>query len=116
MAMGIDKYNAECRSIVMKYSHEWERTVKRAGRWIDMENDWKTLNIDFMESVWWVFKQLFEKGQVYRGFKVGFIIILPHFSYDVSYSLISFAFLTRNGNTISDHALLHGLPHPSFQL
>ena len=77
--MGIDKYNAECRSIVMKYATEWETTVNRMGtfewlnnlgRWIDFKNDYKTLNLPFMESVWWVFKQLFDKGQVYRGFRV----------------------------------------------
>eukprot|EP00164_Ancoracysta_twista_P005275 GFYU01007220.1.p1 GENE.GFYU01007220.1~~GFYU01007220.1.p1 ORF type:complete len:1143 (+),score=481.12 GFYU01007220.1:42-3470(+) len=70
MAMGIDKYNAECRAIVMRYSKEWEIIVKRLGRWIDFENDYKTLNPSFMESVWWVFKTLFEKSLVYRGFKV----------------------------------------------
>ena len=70
MAMGIDVYNEECRSIVMRYSKEWEIVVQRIGRWIDFENDYKTLDPSFMESVWWVFKQLFEKGLVYRGFKV----------------------------------------------
>jgi isoleucyl-tRNA synthetase len=52
LAMGIDKYNEECRSIVMRYSKEWEVTVKRLGRWIDFENDYKTLDPSFMESVW----------------------------------------------------------------
>jgi isoleucyl-tRNA synthetase len=70
LAMGIGAYNEECRSIVMRYSKEWESVVKRIGRWIDFENDYKTLDPTFMESVWWVFKQLFEKGLVYRGFKV----------------------------------------------
>merc|ERR1712071_134012 len=70
MKMGIDKYNAECRKIVMRYSQEWEKSVSRLGRWIDFKNDYKTLYPWFMESVWWVFKQLYEKGLVYRGFKV----------------------------------------------
>ncbi|GAB4817754.1 hypothetical protein N2152v2_004800 [Parachlorella kessleri] len=70
LEMGIDKYNEECRSIVMRYSKEWENIVHRLGRWIDFENDYKTLDPGFMESVWWVFKQLFDKGLVYRGFKV----------------------------------------------
>lgn len=70
MALGIDKYNEECRSIVMRYSKEWEKTVTRLGRWIDFKNDYKTLNPEFMESVWWVFGQLWEKGLVYQGFKV----------------------------------------------
>ena len=69
LELGIDKYNEECRSIVMRYSKEWEQTVTRLGRWIDFENDYKTLNASFMESVWWVFGQLWEKGLVYRGFK-----------------------------------------------
>ena len=70
LKLGIDKYNEECRSIVMRYAKEWEKTVVRMGRWIDFENDYKTLDPTFMESVWWVFKSLFEKGLVYRGFKV----------------------------------------------
>eukprot|EP00455_Lapot_gusevi_P000504 TRINITY_DN1022_c0_g1_i5.p1 TRINITY_DN1022_c0_g1~~TRINITY_DN1022_c0_g1_i5.p1 ORF type:complete len:1103 (-),score=421.81 TRINITY_DN1022_c0_g1_i5:126-3374(-) len=68
--LGIDRYNAECRSIVMRYSSEWEHIVKRMGRWIDFANDYKTMNPQFMESVWWVFKQLYEKNLVFRGFKV----------------------------------------------
>ncbi|KAJ3369980.1 isoleucine--tRNA ligase [Allomyces arbusculus] len=70
MKMGIKAYNAECRKIVMRYADEWRTTVNRMGRWIDFDNDYKTLNPSFMESVWWVFKQLFEKDQVYRGFRV----------------------------------------------
>lgn len=68
--MGIAKYNEECRSIVMKYATEWETTVNRMGRWIDFKNDYKTLNLSFMESVWWVFNQLYNKEQVYRGYRV----------------------------------------------
>lgn len=70
MAMGIDKYNAECRAIVMRYSSEWRKTVERLGRWIDFDNDYKTLNPSFMETVWWVFGQLWKKDLVYRGLKV----------------------------------------------
>ncbi|EDQ92788.1 uncharacterized protein MONBRDRAFT_19043 [Monosiga brevicollis MX1] len=68
--MGIAKYNEECRSIVMRYADEWRYTVNRLGRWIDFDNDYKTLYPWFMESVWWVFKQIFDKDMVYRGFKV----------------------------------------------
>ncbi len=67
--MGIANYNAECRAIVMRYSSEWEKTIKRVGRWIDFKNDYKTMHLSYMESVWWVFKELHEKGLVYRGFK-----------------------------------------------
>ncbi|NWW71659.1 SYIC protein, partial [Climacteris rufus] len=68
--MGIEAYNSECRGIVMRYAKEWEFSVTRLGRWIDFENDYKTLYPEFMESVWWVFKQLYDKGLVYRGVKV----------------------------------------------
>jgi isoleucyl-tRNA synthetase len=70
MDIGIEKYNAECRAIVMRYADEWKSTVQRMGRWIDFDTGYKTLQPSFMESVWWVFGQLWEKDQVYRGFKV----------------------------------------------
>jgi isoleucyl-tRNA synthetase len=67
---GIKNYNDECRKIVMRYSSEWETIVKRLGRWIDFKDDYKTMDLSFMESVWWVFKQIFDKGYVYRGCKI----------------------------------------------
>lgn len=70
LALGIDKYNAECRSIVMRYASEWRSTVERMGRWIDFDNDYKTLNTTFMESVWWGFSELYKKGMVYKGTRV----------------------------------------------
>ncbi|TVU08293.1 hypothetical protein EJB05_41693 [Eragrostis curvula] len=68
--LGIAKYNETCRSIVTKYVSEWEAVVTRSGRWIDFRNDYKTMDISFMESIWWVFAQLWEKDLVYKGFKV----------------------------------------------
>ncbi|XP_059185141.1 isoleucine--tRNA ligase, cytoplasmic [Centropristis striata] len=68
--MGIAEYNKQCRNIVMRYSNEWETSVRRMGRWIDFDNDYKTLYPWFMETVWWVFNQLYDKGLVYRGVKV----------------------------------------------
>eukprot|EP00850_Spirogloea_muscicola_P006897 SM000033S12418 [mRNA] locus=s33:848870:857947:- [translate_table: standard] len=70
LEMGIEAYNEECRSIVMRYSKEWEKIITRCGRWIDFQNDYKTMDPEFMETVWWVFNQLHRKGLVYRGFKV----------------------------------------------
>ncbi|PHH61584.1 hypothetical protein CDD81_8165 [Ophiocordyceps australis] len=67
---GIAKYNEECRSIVMRFATEWRQTVERLGRWIDFDNDYKTMDPKFMETLWWVFKQLFDKGQVYQGHRV----------------------------------------------
>jgi len=67
---GIANFNEECRKIVLRYTSEWRETVERMGRWVDFENTYKTMDLSFMESVWWVFKQLFDKGLVYEGFKV----------------------------------------------
>ncbi|EFC47212.1 isoleucyl-tRNA synthetase [Naegleria gruberi] len=67
---GIARYNDKCESIVMKYSSEWEQIITRLGRWIDFKNDYKTMNFSFMESVWWVFKQLWDKNLVYKGVRV----------------------------------------------
>ena len=69
-AMGIRAYNAECRGIVTRYCAQWEDIVTRLGRWIDFKNDYKTMEPWYMESVWWVFKSVFEKNLVYRGFKI----------------------------------------------
>lgn len=67
---GIKNYNDECRKIVMRCASQWQQIVNRFGRWIDFENDYKTMDLSFMESVWWVFKQIYEKGLVYRGSRV----------------------------------------------
>jgi isoleucyl-tRNA synthetase len=67
---GIKNYNDKCREKVMKYANMWERVVNRFGRWIDFKNDYKTMDLNFMESVWWVFKQIYEKGLVYRGARI----------------------------------------------
>ncbi len=67
---GVGKFNNACREIVSRYSSQWRSTINRLGRWVDFDNDYKTMNIDFMESVWWVFKSLYDKGLIYKGFKV----------------------------------------------
>ncbi|MBL7666141.1 MAG: isoleucine--tRNA ligase [Bacteriovoracaceae bacterium] len=68
--LGVRKYNEECRGIVSRYTQEWEKTISRLGRWVDFENDYKTMDLSFMESVWWVFKQCWDKGLIYQGNKV----------------------------------------------
>lgn len=67
---GIAKFNEACRSIVLRYTAEWEQTVHRMGRWIDFSETYRTMDKNFMESVWWVFGELYQKGLVYEGFKV----------------------------------------------
>ncbi|MCE5318826.1 MAG: isoleucine--tRNA ligase [Parachlamydia sp.] len=69
-AFGIAKFNEECRKIVLRYTEEWKELVQRMGRWVDFSNTYHTMDLSFMESVWWVFKQLHDKGLVYEGFKV----------------------------------------------
>jgi len=67
---GIANFNEECRKIVLRYTGEWKNTVDRIGRWVDFDHTYRTMDRTFMESVWWVFKQLWDKGLVYEGFKV----------------------------------------------
>ncbi|RNF08377.1 isoleucine--tRNA ligase [Trypanosoma rangeli] len=99
MALGIDKYNDTCQSIVMRYSEEWRKTVTRMGRWIDFDNDYKTMYMSYMESVWWVFRQLWDKGLIYRGFKV-----MP-FSTACSTPLSNFE-ANSNYKTVNDSSVL----------
>ncbi|WP_419168807.1 isoleucine--tRNA ligase [Halobacteriovorax sp.] len=68
--LGVAGYNQECRSIVDRYTTEWRKTVTRLGRWVDFDNDYKTMDPTFMESCWWVFKSLWDKDMVYKGTKV----------------------------------------------
>lgn len=67
---GVKGYNYECRSIVQRYTSEWERTITRIGRWVDFKNDYKTMDANFMESVWWVISELWRKDYIYQGTKV----------------------------------------------
>ena len=69
-AFGIAEFNDACRTSVLRYTAEWERYVTRQARWVDFDNDYKTLDLDYMESVMWAFKTLSDKGLVYEGFKV----------------------------------------------
>lgn len=67
---GVGVFNEQCRSMVQTYVAEWRRTVTRMGRWVDFDNDYKTMDPDFMESVWWVFKQLWDQGRVYKSYRI----------------------------------------------
>jgi isoleucyl-tRNA synthetase len=66
---GIAKFNEACRASVLKYTNEWEDIVSRMGRWIDFKNDYKTMDPEYMESIWWVFKELWNKDMIYQGLK-----------------------------------------------
>lgn len=68
--LGIDKFNQACHREVMRLDSEWEKIIDRLGRWVDFENNYKTMDKTFMESVWWGFKQLYEKDLIYEGRKI----------------------------------------------
>ena len=66
---GIDQFNDKCRDCVLTYVDEWKKVIRRLGRWIDMENAYKTMDMEYMESIWWVFKSLWDKDMIYEGRK-----------------------------------------------
>ncbi len=68
--LGIGKFNETCRSKVLEFVAEWRKTIRRIARWVDFDNSYKTMDRDYMESVWWAFKQIYDKGLVYEGRKV----------------------------------------------
>ncbi len=69
-AYGIDRFNDYCRTSVMQFTDDWRRYVTRQARWVDFDNDYKTLDLSYMESVMWAFKTLWDKGLVYEGYRV----------------------------------------------
>lgn len=68
--LGIDKFNAACREEVLRLDKEWEKIINRLGRWVDFKNNYKTMDNNYMESVWWGFGQLHQKGLIYQGRKI----------------------------------------------
>ena len=66
---GIGKFNAKAKESVMRFADEWRKIVPRLGRWVDMENDYTTMDASYTESVWWIFKTLHDRGLIYEGFK-----------------------------------------------
>ncbi|MFH0749809.1 MAG: isoleucine--tRNA ligase [Candidatus Gottesmanbacteria bacterium] len=68
--LGIDTFNDACRSAILRFDTEWEKVIRRIGRWVDFKHSYKTMDKTYMESVWWAFKSLWDKGFVYEGRKV----------------------------------------------
>ena len=100
---GVAEFNEACRANVLTYTREWERIIGRLGRWVDFENDYKTMDATFMESVWWVFRQLWEKGLVYEDFRV-----MPY-SWALSTSLSNFE-ANSNYKLVTDPAITVTMP------
>jgi len=69
-ALGVAGFNEVCRGLVLRYTAEWRRTIRRLGRWVDHDHGYRTMDTDFMESVWWAFAELWNKGLIYEGFRV----------------------------------------------
>ncbi len=67
---GVAKFNEDCRSIVLRFTSQWKKTITRMGRWVDFDNGYRTMDKDYMESIWWVFKSLHEKGLIYQGYNI----------------------------------------------
>lgn len=70
MEKGVGVFNEQCRSMVQTYVAEWRKTITRMGRWVDFDRDYKTMDPDFMESVWWVFKKLWDQGRIYKSYRI----------------------------------------------
>ncbi|MFZ2970872.1 MAG: class I tRNA ligase family protein, partial [Minisyncoccia bacterium] len=66
---GVDKFNEACHNSVLRYADEWKKFIPRIGRWVDMDNDYRTMDWKYTESIWWVFSELYKKGLIYEGNK-----------------------------------------------
>jgi len=91
LKIGVHKFNELARSRVLTYTEEWKRVIERLGRWADMENAYKTMDLTFMESVWWVFAQLWKKGLIYEGYRS--MHICPRCETTLSQSEVSDSYL-----------------------
>ncbi|MCP4304615.1 MAG: isoleucine--tRNA ligase [bacterium] len=105
---GVGSFNEACRTMVQATTDDWEIITKRIGRWIDFENDYKTMDVEFMESVWWVFKALWEKGLIYKDFKVlpysyGATTPLSNFEANLDYRDVDDPAITVRLEVPSDH-------------
>jgi len=99
MQYGVGKFNEQCRSIVLRYTEEWKKTVTRMGRWVDFEHGYRTMDPKYMESIWWVFKTLYEKGYIYEGYN-----ILP-FSPELACPLSNFEVALGGYQDVTDQAV-----------
>lgn len=105
---GVGAFNEACRSMVQATTDDWEIITKRIGRWVDFENDYKTMDVNFMESVWWVFKALWDKGLIYKDFKVlpysyGATTPLSNFEANLDYRDIDAPAITVRLEVAADH-------------
>ena len=110
---GVDVFNEKCRSMVQTYVNEWRKTVTRMGRWVDFDNDYKTMDLSFMETIWWVFKQLWEQKRIYRAYRImpyswKLTTPLSNFEANSNYKQVQDPDITVRVRIRSGHALAAG--------
>ncbi|HDL41946.1 MAG TPA: isoleucine--tRNA ligase, partial [Actinobacteria bacterium] len=110
-AIGIDTFNEACRAMVNTTTEEWEDIMDRVGRWVDFENDYKTMDVDFMETVWWVFKELWDRDLIYQAYKVlpysfGATTPLSNFEANLDYRDVDDPSITVRLRITEDHGPL----------
>jgi isoleucyl-tRNA synthetase len=115
--IGIKKFNETCRSMVLTYVSEWRQMIRRIARWVDFDNSYKTMDTDFMESVWWGFKQMFDEDLVYEGRKVllycprcetplsNFEVAMDNSYKDVTEESVYVKFRVKPGQTLGTHEI-----------
>ena len=106
--LGVDVFNEACRAMVNTTTEDWYDITRRIGRWVDFDDDYKTMDLDFMESVWWVFGQLWERGLLYRDFKVlpysfGATTPLSNFEANLDYRDVDDPTITVAVEVTADH-------------
>ncbi len=106
---GVDVFNEQCRSMVSTYVEEWRKTVTRMGRWVDFDNDYKTMDKDFMETIWWVFSELWKQGRIYRAHR-----IMPY-SWKLNTPLSNFE-AGRNYQDVQDPSVTVRVKLPDFDI
>ncbi|HVN26463.1 MAG TPA: class I tRNA ligase family protein [Candidatus Paceibacterota bacterium] len=116
-AIGVKTFNETCRSMVLQYVSEWRAMVRRIARWVDFDHSYKTMDVDYMESVWWAFKQIYDKDLIYEGRKVllycprcetpvsNFEVAMDNSYRDVSEESVTVRFKVKPGQKIGDHVV-----------
>lgn len=104
---GVKKFNDACRSTVLHYTSEWQKTISRLGRWVDWNNQYRTMDKEFMESVWWVISQLSQKNLVYRDLKIvayspRISAVLSNFEANLNYKDVQDPSVTIKFQTVAD--------------
>jgi isoleucyl-tRNA synthetase len=110
-AIGVDTFNEACRAMVNTTTEEWEDIMDRVGRWVDFDNDYKTMDVDFMETVWWVFKALWDRDLIYQAYKVlpysfGATTPLSNFEANLEYRDVDDPSITVRLRVTEDHGPL----------